>query len=114
MDTKDSIEMFREMIENGTFHMDTDSMALEMMIGQLRNKDGKITAFDRTGAEIQVPVFSLPTGSFIIGPSGAGRSFSIDDLIIQARKENPSFTEEEASKFVYEKYNIQIVEDTKE
>lgn len=51
---------------------------------------------------------------FVIGPSGAGQSFFIKDLIRQAQEENPSFSEEEAEGYIYKKYRIQTFLDTGE
>lgn len=83
MEAKDTIKATQEMIDNGTFHADMDSLALGLT-GQLRNSDGKLEFVDREGKATEVKCFDSKfdqePGAIAIGPSGAGQSFFIDDL----------------------------------
>lgn len=63
----------------------------------------------RSGQLVPFDFSTNHSGPFVIGPSGAGQSFYIKDLVRQAQEENPSLGEEEALEFVYKKYHIQTV-----
>lgn len=110
MEAKDMVNATQEMMKSGTFYTDTDSLALGLT-GQLRNNDRRIEFIDREGSVTEVTMFEQNTNVIVVGTSGAGQSFFIDDLIRQAQEENPSFTKEDAMIFIREKYSIQTIKD---
>lgn len=68
----------------------------------------------RAGQLVPFDFSTNHTDTTTIGSPGVGASFYIKDLIRQAQEENPSFSEEEATEFVYDKYKIQTVLDSGE
>lgn len=115
------IESFEEMglwakNRNGTLFFPTASVA------DLKNNNpaiaksieaniGTKVLFGRNGSVASFDLSTDHDNSFVIGQSGSGQSFFIKDLICKEKRENPSLTEEEATRIVYEKYQIQTVLD---
>jgi hypothetical protein len=119
------IESFKEMglwakKHGGTFFFPTSSIADLQNLSEAEKMDlrnlieldiNTKVLLGRNGDIIPFEFSTNNTNSIVIAPSGSGMSYNIEDLIFQAWKENPSFSEEEAIEFVNEKYNIQTVLD---
>lgn len=80
-----------------------EKMEPNIGIKMLLSRTGQIASYDFT---------TNHDGPFVIGRPGVGQSVYIEDLIRGVQEENPSMTEEEAVRYVHEKYNIQTVLDT--